>query len=371
MSVLVASDLSHAAMALAAFVAALGGAVAWLIAARWQAILRLERAAAQRDIERAYCERKPHCVAGLERLCGRVLPVWSGQIDMARAHTEDSITALANRFASIDQRIGTTLASSRGEASEGLIATLRENGAELDSIIATLRSALAMKEAMLAEITSLSQFTEALKRMARDVGDIAAQTNLLALNAAIEAARAGDVGRGFAVVADEVRKLSNQSAATGKKISETVETVNRAIDNTLNISRDFALQDKEMVVGAEKVIERVVGHVHTAVVELAASSDVLRRETRTIGEEMAEVLVALQFQDRISQVLNHVSNDMGKLKDRLADQERQVAAGGKPAAIDAVTWLDELSHTYTVPEQHLVHGGGEAPATAVADITFF
>jgi len=203
------------------------------------------------------------------------------------------------------------------------------------------------------------------------VGDIAKQTNLLALNAAIEAARAGDVGRGFAVVADEVRKLSNLSGETGKKITETVDTVNKAIASTLEISRQFAQQDQEMVVTSEKVIEQVVGRVHTAVSGLADSADVLRHETQSIGEEIADVLVAFQFQDRISQVLSHVCKDMGKLKDRIATQEQQLAAGNKPGPIDATTWLNELSHTYTVPEQHVVHSGGAPRAAAATEITFF
>ena len=364
-------DFSFSAATLAAFVAVLGGSTAVLATSRLKVILDLARVEAQKDLKRGFCERKPHCIDGLDRLCGGVLPVWSGQVDMARIHTEESITALANRFANINQQIGATLSSSQGEAGDSLIALLRENEAELNSIIATLRSALAMKESMLNEVTSLSQFTEALKRMAQDVGDIAKQTNLLALNAAIEAARAGDVGRGFAVVADEVRKLSNLSGDTGKKISDTVETVNKAIAATLQISHQYARQDEEMIVNSEQVIEHVVGRVHTAVMGLADSSAVLRQETQSIGGEIAEVLVALQFQDRVSQVLNHVCNDMNKLKDRLAAQERQLAAGSNPGPIDANAWLDELSQTYTVPEQHVVHGGGAPRTAASTEITFF
>ncbi|MFA7267917.1 MAG: methyl-accepting chemotaxis protein [Sterolibacterium sp.] len=359
-------------VALATFLAILGLVLAWRSSSRWEELLRDAQTAVERELRPGCCERKAHCINGLEKLCGGVLPVWSGQIEMARVHTEDSITALANRFANINQRIAASMASSQGESGNGLIAMLNANETELNSIIATLRAALAMKDAMLGEITSLSQFTETLQLMARDVGDIAKQTNLLALNAAIEAARAGEVGRGFAVVADEVRKLSTQSGETGKKISETVETVNKAIASTLNVSRQYARQDEEMVTNSEKVIEQVVGRVHTAVQGLVDSSDVLRRENQATSEDIAEVLVAFQFQDRVSQVLSHVCNDMGKLKERIAEQQRQRDEGGRPGAIDATAWLDELSHTYTVPEQHVVHAGGKLQATAGSEeITFF
>ena len=359
------------ALSLAALVAVAGGALGYFCASRWQSTLKQVQEVAHNDLESERRRHRLDHIPGLDKLCDSVLPVWSGQVEMARAHTEESITALTNRFAEISQRIGSTMAASQGDGSDSLISLLRENADELNSIVSTLRAALSTKEAMLSEIASLSELTEGLQRMASDVGDVAKQTNLLALNAAIEAARAGEVGRGFAVVADEVRKLSDLSGATGKKIGETVATVNQAIATTLEISRQYAEQDAQTVNNSEKVIEQVVGRTHSAVVGLADSSEVLRQETQTISAEIGEVLVALQFQDRISQVLGHVCNDMGKLKEHITSQEQQ-GASATTAPIDATTWLDELSHTYTVPEQHAIHSGGsKTQAAASSEITFF
>ena len=40
--------------------------------------------------------------------------------------------------------------------------------------------------------------------------------------------------------------------------------------------------------------------------------------------------------------------------------------------VDARSWLDDLSHTYTTPEQHAIHQGRSTHATStVSDITFF
>ena len=93
-----------------------------------------------RESERAL--HRSQSVEGLDRLCVGVLPVWSGQVEMARSHSESSITALTDRFAAINQRIGVAMASSQGEGGDNLITLLRENEAELNSIVATLRSAL-------------------------------------------------------------------------------------------------------------------------------------------------------------------------------------------------------------------------------------
>jgi methyl-accepting chemotaxis protein len=370
--ILIAGGLTTLALVLATLLLVLGGGLVWLTLSHSQTAWHQLQAASEKALADEQRRHQASHLTGLDQLCAGVLPVWSGQIEMARSHTEESITALANRFAGINQRIANTVASSQGASGDGLIALLRENETELNSILVTLREALATKDSMLSEIATLSKFTEQLKGMAQNVGDIAKQTNLLALNAAIEAARAGEVGRGFAVVADEVRKLSDLSGGTGKKISETVETVNQAITATLHISQQYAAQDEAMVAQSEAIIQHVVGRTQAAALELARSSDVLRSETQSIGDEVAEVLVALQFQDRVSQILGHVGQDMGKLKERISEHEAGVSRGDAPASLDASSWLEELSHTYTVPEQLVVHRGGKPAAAAASDeITFF
>ncbi len=315
-------------------------------------------------------------IPGLEQLCLGVLPVWSAQIEMAQSHTEEATISLAQRFADISQRLEGTLSSSHGtgEAESGgnlLIALLNSAQGELDSIVSSLRAALSTKETLLREVTNLSSQTIALQRMAQDVGDIAKQTNLLALNAAIEAARAGEVGRGFAVVADEVRKLSTLSGETGKKIADTVDTVNKAIAETLQISQEYAEQDEALVNNSSSVIGHVISRFGEAATNLADNSETLRQQGIQVGQEVAEVLVALQFQDRVSQVLNHVNNDLKKLQQNIRDSEsRSTDAQGAP--VDAAQWLVELSQTYTMPEQHAIHHGG-APTSAASnnEITFF
>ncbi|HLA34974.1 MAG TPA: methyl-accepting chemotaxis protein, partial [Rhodocyclaceae bacterium] len=313
--------------------------------------------------------RRANCVNGLDKLCIGVLPIWSGQIELARSHTEESVIALTNRFADISRRLDHAIATSNGSVGgDSLLGVLKDSQNELDTIIATLRAALANKQSLLQEITSLSRFTVELKHMAKNVGDIAKQTNLLALNAAIEAARAGEVGRGFAVVADEVRKLSALSGETGKKISDTVETVNHAINTTIAVSRQYADQDNALADSSSTVIGRVIDRFHNATSGLAESSKILREENQIINQEIAEVLVDLQFQDRVSQALNHVRNDLGKLTQHLKDEEKS----DKTVPIDATRWLKELSSTYTMAEQHAVHKGGAAKsAAAETEITFF
>ncbi|HEX5391798.1 MAG TPA: methyl-accepting chemotaxis protein [Rhodocyclaceae bacterium] len=347
-----------------------------ILAVRW-ALVHLRRAVAdaaaraRASLQTQFDLEQAKSVHGLDQLCRSVLPIWSGQLEMTRGLTEESIGALTNRFAAMAQRIDTALGASSGKAVDSeVVALLNDSQTELDSIVTSLRSALSMKETLLGQISQLSHFTEELKQMAKEVAEIAKQTNLLALNAAIEAARAGEVGRGFAVVADEVRKLSNMSGETGRKITETVDTVNVAITSTLQLSQQYSAQEEEMATRSEGLIQRIITELRTATADMEASAEALRGESRAVRSDVDDVLVALQFQDRTSQVLSQVRNDLDKLAKHLTESGSALRSGHP---IDANAWLNELSSTYTTAEQHVVHRGGKPPgrSSSASEITFF
>lgn len=311
----------------------------------------------------------------LDDLCIEVMPVWARQIEMARSHTEEAITALSLRFSDISHRVEAAVSSSQeavgGREGGHLLALLNDSQMELDSIVASLRSAVESKESLLSEVTSLSRFTEELHRMAKEVGDIARQTNLVSLNAAIAAAHAGEEGRGFAVVAREIGKLSALSAETGKKIEGTVSTVSHAIASTLQISRQYSRQDEAMIGQSKQLIEGVIAKFRSATTGIVESSRTLREESSMIGQEIADVLVALQFQDRVSQILGHVHDDLQKLENLLAEHKEDLASGHSLAPLDIAGWVEDLAKTYTMPQQHAAHRGEATACAASSDITFF
>ena len=313
--------------------------------------------------------------ANISELCESVLPIWGKQIDTGRVETEEAVMALTSRFSNLSNRLQVAVDNSHGtdsaDGAQGIVALLNVSQKDLNLIITALKTALESMQSMMAQIARLPEFTHALRDMALDVASVAAQTNLVALNAAIEAARAGEAGRGFAVVAGEVRRLSQLSAATGKKINATIEMVNLSISTVMTQADDYARHESDVVGSSETVILRVLEQFGSTAERLAQSTELLQAESAGIRDEIDDVLVALQFQDRVSQIFSQVQNDLAKLHRHLLECRKKSEQGQACEAIDSASWLKELARTYTTREQRSNHSGTRDEASTASEITFF
>ena len=345
------AGLTAAALAAAGGIAAVLALVMVLMIVRANTLTRAAAALA--------CGRQDD----LADLCRQVAPVWKRHIQTAREQTEHAGIDLSQRFGQIAVRLGQAITRSRDASQDGGIGVLAQCGSDLDGVMRALQQVMDAKQGMLGQMGELVSYTQALGDMADAVTRIAYQTNLLAVNAAIEAARAGVHGRGFAVVAAEVRQLSTQSGQTGKEITKKVEAVTHAIHAALKVARDTATEDEATVSRAGGAISTVLDRFQGLAADMEASTAALRDESAGVQAEIDDVLVALQFQDRMSQILTHVESDLG----RLGEQAQQ----GMVASVDVGAWLTQLESTYTTPEQYDNHAGKANTSAASTGITFF
>jgi len=305
-----------------------------------------------------------------------VAGVWTSHIDASRSQMETAVVALVERFSGIVVKLEQALAASgaaRNHEGGNLVDVFAASEKELRSLLDMLAGAAASKQQMLGKIEGLQQITEQLQAMAADVASIAWQTNLLALNAAIEAARAGEAGRGFAVVANEVRTLSNRSADAGKHIAQQVGQISAAIDATCKAAGESMREEARAVQASETKIGGVLASLRGVTEALVQSSDLLQRESAGIQSEVGEALVQLQFQDRVSQILSHVQQNIARLPSYLDEHARRSRESGAALQpIEARALLAELESTYAMAEERALHTNNAQPAHQQAEeITFF
>lgn len=297
-----------------------------------------------------------------QELIRELLPLWQRQTDLAKFQMEQSITELVNRFSEIHGRLQSSVASAQETAKgmsgqQGLSGVIDFANVELGQLVQTLRNAIQQRDELLTEISGLSEITNELSTMGADVAGIASQTNLLALNAAIEAARAGEYGRGFAVVADEVRTLSSRSGETGSRIGKRIQQANVALQKTLDRTTEYAAQDDERLSKSEASIEEVLHQFQNSSERIIQSAGSLESESSHVQHSVEEVLVNLQFQDRVGQILSHVTGDMEKFVAVIQEHQQRLNAGKDVELIDINRWLADVRKTYTTLEQVDVHHG--------------
>ena len=316
---------------------------------------------------------------GLKNIEDEITSLWVRQIETGRRHSEQSIIGLTELFGGIVDRLDEAVRTSEvSDTREGgdqcVMAVLQQSDNKLRSVMQTLREAMGNRDALLDEVGKLLQYVDELNEMADAVANIADQTNMLALNAAIEAARAGETGRGFAVVAEEVRALSNKSGETGRRISETVRIISKAIGDAFSTAEVFTQQDVARESDSEKVIHEVLGNFRQMADFLESSADILRTSSIGIKNDVSQSLVEFQFQDRVSQILCHVRDNIISFPRYLQQSEEMFRKHGKLIEIDWSGLLSELKDSYATREEMLNHDQDVAASGAdnsANEITFF
>lgn len=201
-------------------------------------------------------------------------------------------------------------------------------GREGEASIATSVSGLADLGAQVQEIAqrirNLGESTQQIGAITKTVKDLADRSNMLALNAAIEAVRSGEHGKGFSVVAREIRSLADQSIEATVRVREILDSVGRAVAETVNITQRNA--------------ERMQGGLE----QVSATGESLRELSALIrhnASAVKEIVAAVSQQDLgITQIFLAVS----ELSKMMEDTEKEL-----DATKNAAVMLDDVSRKLT------------------------
>ena len=121
--------------------------------------------------------------------------------------------------------------------------------------------------------------------------------------------------------------------------------------------------DARAIADSESKISAVLERFHGRTTSMAGAFAHANAASAAVKNEIAESLVQLQFQDRVSQILSSVSKSMGEFVDP------ELHAQGPDE--EAQQKLQEMAQTYTTDEQRRIHHGLEAESVEPQAITFF
>lgn len=113
-------------------------------------------------------------------------------------------------------------------------------------------------------------------------------------------------------------------------------------------------------------LHKVLAMIHKSVDDLAQLARPFEHETQMVSQQVERMYVGFQYQDRISQMMALLHDDMARLACVLADP------AASPQALAQEAWLERLASQYVMQDQRHDHAAKPAGATADSlDTTFF
>ncbi|TMP27899.1 hypothetical protein CWB99_13350 [Pseudoalteromonas rubra] len=312
----------------------------------------------------------------LEQLGHTITPQLRDQINSAREQTKQAVDNMSAEFSQLVSNISSTLSSLDDSSANSLQQTAQHSREQLTQILAYLEQSNVSQQQRTETFKTMVEQSKELQAMSIDVAKIAEQTNLLALNASIEAARAGDNGRGFAVVADEVRALANSSGETGVKINKMVETIAQAMQSSMTMMESELEERQALTDRYQQQINEVIDTWLTLSQNVEQQAQVLQTSNEDNRQKISEILVDLQFQDRVDQIQDSVTialDIMTRELDEFIAQRRSSAN----ARFNHERISDALSRTAATREQRHILAAKSGNARndkgddTVDDLTFF
>ncbi|MEK7811374.1 MAG: methyl-accepting chemotaxis protein, partial [Pseudomonadota bacterium] len=184
---------------------------------------------------------------------------------------------------------------------------MAETADTLQSLVSSILNNSKAGMELVEKMETVSQQVQKVLEGLGEIDSISKQTNLLALNAAIEAARAGEAGRGFAVVADEVRKLSARAEHFSKAIRGNINLMHTSISDAEVSINQMASLDMEFALKSQERLATTMSHAQDINRDMAASLSEQSRITEEVDAMVSRAVTSLQFQDMMTQLLQHSS----------------------------------------------------------------
>jgi len=281
----------------------------------------------------------------------------SEQLRQTSSQIESSVVGVCDSFQGIAERakqavVRTTgfLSREGGEAPDttSFESLIEDCGETLVKILKVTEEAGDVSRRAIERIQQMDQVSQAITAALAQLEQIASGNKILALNARIEAARAGSHGAGFAVVAMEVISQTERSQKVNAQVSGLITNLRTLAGSTLNDLQRMNDKDRKRVEECKQEVDESLRDLEAAHGDMKKMLTGMTEESALLANDIGAAIRGLQFQDRTSQRISHVVEDLDTLHRKLTTRFGDVHVGEVAC--------DEGFSDYTMHEERAVAG---------------
>jgi methyl-accepting chemotaxis protein len=297
--------------------------------------------------------------------CIPVLPVLATQLQEVAQQVEQAVVGVCGNFQGMAARARKAAsrvplmkdASDNGSSSgsDGINSLISGTRQTMGSLLQRVEQTSTFSSLAVERMQAVESQIGGLDRILCDIDEIAAQSRLLALNGQIEAARLGDRGAAFAVVATETAKMAKHAMASSKTIRKTTETVSAGIGGTSKELRERAAADTREAALSRDEVNHALDAMSALHEEMQRTIEQAELESSQLARDISAAVMAMQFQDTVSQRIGHVIHTLQEMHGVF---ESQMGPGGAAASLaPAQDWASRMAGRYTMAAEHEVLAG--------------
>lgn len=304
--------------------------------------------------------------------CLPLLPVLATQLRDTIREVEEAVVGVCGSFQEIAKRArevvssGVMRCSQSGPDQEGsgVAGLIEDTRRTMGLLLQRIEQSSQISSATVDRMQEIEKRMQGLHETLADIDRISAQARLLAFNGQLEAARAGEYGAAFGIVATETAKMAQHTVDASKSIRQMIATLSTSLTEGTSELRQRAEVDRQEADSVRGEVTRSLDSLAALHSKFCRAVEETKLNSRQVGEDLSQAIVAMQFQDAMSQRVGHVAHTLEEihevLETRLAEENDDRSSSARVSHHD---WSNRMRDRYTMAAEHKAmssHGGFKA-----------
>ncbi len=291
-----------------------------------------------------------------------ILESLSKHLQQTATDLSDSVLEISSGFGGMATRVRETvqIAQSGLQTNEGCSTdqTIVEIRNVLYSLLTAVKESTQLSSGLAGRIGQLEVVLAGVNSSLMKVEKISDEARIVGLNGRLEAARAGVHGAAFNVVAKETKNLGVHASETSTSIRKQVEQLDLALRSVSFDLQSRITLDAETARNSEGLVIHLLDQLSAMHHGMTNSLQRTEHLSESLSRDIGRSVMALQFQDRVNQRLDHVVETLSALQENLTPFARQVSP--ERAAARACDWREWFESRSTMKSEREVSGSLDA-----------